>query len=134
MSDFPSLPPNPELSQLNFLIGTWNVEMRHSAIPQALTWQDSFSWLDNGFIVWHWQGKKEVPAATLIIGRNEENLDNKFTILYYDARGISRCMDMIFENNIWKFWREGKDFFQRTEYTINEEKTAMTGHGEMSKD
>jgi hypothetical protein len=134
MIQIPLFPENSELTPLGFLIGTWNVQMNHSALPEPLNWQDTFSWLDNGFIVWHWQGKKEVPAATLIIGRNEQKASNKFNILYYDARGISRFMTMSFENNVWRFWREGVDFFQRNEYIVNEEGTAMKGHGEMSRD
>jgi len=134
MSDTIALPKNPELEPLSFLIGRWDIEMKHVSITESLNWQDTFSWLDNGFILWHWQGKNEVPQATLIIGRNEKEADDRFTILYYDARGISRCMNMSFENNVWTFWREGKDFFQRMHYSSNEDGTMMTGKGEMSHD
>lgn len=129
-----SLPQNHELEPLTFLIGTWAVEMKHSALPEPLSWEDTFSWLDNGFIVWHWEGKKEVPQATLIIARNEQSTKNKFHILYYDARGISRFHNMRFENKTWTFWREGADFFQRTSYQVNEDGTEMIGSGEMSHD
>lgn len=108
--------------------------MTHSALPVPLDWQDTFSWLDNGFIIWRWQGKNEVPQATLVIGRNEQTINNKYTILYYDARGISRFQEMSFENQVITFWRNGADFFQRMVYVVNESATAMTGHGEMSHD
>jgi hypothetical protein len=127
-------PQNPELAPLNFLIGTWNVRMTHSSLPNPLDWQDTFTWLDNGFIVWHWQGKNEVPQATLIIGRNEQTSNNKFSILYYDSRGISRFEEMSFENGVWKFWRNGADFFQRMEYIVSESGRSMVGHGEISYD
>lgn len=133
MTDNSLLPQNSKLTPLSFLIGTWNVTMTHSALPAPLNWQDNFSWLDNGFIVWHWQGKNEVPQATLIIGCNEQ-VTNKFSILYYDSRGISRFLEMNFEKPVWTFWRHGNDFFQRSTYTINKTETAMTGHGEMSHD
>lgn len=128
------LPQNAELAPLGFLIGTWNVTMKHTAIPEPLSWQDTFSWLDNGFIVWHWQGKNEVPQATLIIGRNEQAYKNKYNIFYYDARGISRFMNMSFENKVWKFSRNGADFYQRMEYVISDDEKTMKGHGEMSHD
>ncbi len=128
------LPQNKQLEPLSFLIGNWNVTMKHIAIPEPLSWQDTFSWLDNGFIVWHWQGKNEVPQATLIIGRNEETGQDKFNIFYYDARGISRCMHMSFENRTWKFWRNGADFYQRMEYVISDDKMTLAGHGEISED
>ena len=129
-----SLPQNTQLAPLSFLIGTWNVTMTHTSLPEPLNWQDTFSWLDNGFIVWHWQGKNEVPQATLIIGRNEKEGENKFNIFYYDARGISRFMEMSFENKVWKFSRNGDDFYQRMEYTVNEDGVSMKGNGEMSHD
>lgn len=129
-----SLPQNTQLAPLSFLIGTWNVTMKHTALPEPLNWQDTFSWLNNGFIVWHWQGKNEVPQATLIIGCNEKKSENQFNIFYYDARGISRFMEMSFENKVWKFSRNGDDFYQRMEYIVTEDGKSMKGHGEMSHD
>jgi hypothetical protein len=125
---------NPALEPLNFLIGKWNVTMKHVAIPEPLSWQDSFDWLEDGFIIWHWGGKNEVPQATFIIGRNENKSNNIYSLLYYDTRSISRYLEMSFENGIWKFWREGEDFFQRFEGKINEDKNMITGNGDMSHD
>ena len=55
-------------------------------------------------------------------------------MFYYDARGISRFMNMSFENKIWKFSRNGADFYQRMEYVISDDEKTMKGHGEMSHD
>jgi hypothetical protein len=125
---------NQALIPLSFLIGKWNVTMTHTALPNPLTWQDSFDWLENGFIIWHWEGKDEVPKATFIIGRNENKSGNIYSMLYYDARGVSRYQEMSFENNVWKFWRNGSDFFQRFVGNISEDGNTITGKGEMSHD
>lgn len=122
------------LSPLSILIGKWNVTMTHVAIPTPLSWQDSFDWVEDTFIIWHWEGKNEVPKATFIIGRNENKSDNIYTTLYYDSRGISRILEMSFENGIWKFWRNGSDFSQRFEGKVSEDGNTITGKGEMSHD
>jgi hypothetical protein len=127
-------PRNQELEPLSFLIGNWKVEMKHTAIPEPLTWEDSFEWFEDAFIIWHWQGKNEVPKATFIIGRNENKSDNIYSMLYYDARGVSRMLEMSLVKNIWKFWREGSDFYQRFKGEINDARNIITGIGEMSHD
>lgn len=134
MANTNMLSKNPELEVLSFLIGKWEVEMKHSAIPQPLTWQDTIDWLEDSFIIWHWQGKNEVPQATLIIGRNENESGNMYTMLYYDARKISRTMEMSFENGIWKFWRINSDFSQRFEGRVDESGDVISGQGDASGD
>jgi hypothetical protein len=125
---------NAELTPLNFLIGKWNVEMVHSALPQPLNWEDSFEWVEDSFIIWHWQGKDEVPKATSIIGRNENRSGNIYTMLYHDIRGISRIMEMSFENGIWKYLRFDSDFSQRFEGIVSKDGNVIDGKGDASKD
>ena len=48
---------NAALTPLSFLIGKWDVEMAHTALPKPLNWEDSFEWVEDSFIIWHWQGK-----------------------------------------------------------------------------
>ncbi len=128
------LPKNPALAPLSVLLGTWTVEMVHSKLPDPLTWQDSFDLLENAFIIWHWQGKNEVPQGTFIIGRNENKSDNLYTALYYDARGVSRLIHMSFENGIWRFWRNDLDFSQRFEGKVSEDGNVIIGNGDASYD
>lgn len=125
---------NKSLAALNVLIGKWKVTMNHSALPNALEWEDSFEWFDNSFIIWHWQGKNEVPQATSIISRNENSTEGEYSMFYYDERGVSRIFDVTFEKNTLKYWREDSDFFQRIELTVSEDGNTITGHGENSHD
>jgi hypothetical protein len=128
------LPKNAALEPLSFLPGKWNVEMVHAQLPEPLTWQDSFELLENAFILWHWQGKNEVPPATFVIGRNENKSDDLYSALYYDARGVSRLIHMSFENGTWRFWRDDPEFSQRFEGKVSEDGNVITGSGEASKD
>jgi hypothetical protein len=125
---------NDSLIPLSFLIGKWNVEMKHSSIPNSLNWEDTFEWVEDSFIIWHWQGKNEVPKSISIIGRNEEKSGDIYTMLYYDQRGISRRLEMSFDNGTWKYWRMDPDFSQRFEASVSNEGTIIKGEGETSKD
>jgi hypothetical protein len=125
---------NAALMPLSFLIGKWHIEMKHIALPKPLNWEDSFEWVEDSFIIWHWQGKNEVPKATSIIGRNENNSGNMYTMLYHDQRGVSRLLEMSFENGIWKYWRLDTDFSQRFEGNVSKDGNVIRGKGEASKD
>ena len=128
------LPKNSALEPLSFLVGKWNVEMVHAKLLDPLTWQDSFELLENAFIIWHWQGKNEVPQATSVIGRNENKSVNAYTMLYYDAREISRILHMSFESGSWKFWRDDPEFSQRFEGNVSGDGNVITGNGDASYD
>lgn len=125
---------NPALAPLNILVGKWDVMMTHTALPAPLSWQDSIDWLEDAFLIWHWQGKDEVPRATSIISRNQNEESGKYVMFYYDSRGVSRIFEMSFKDNIWKFWREDSDFFQRFEGKISEDGNVIIGKGENSED
>jgi hypothetical protein len=125
---------NPTLAPLFFLVGHWNVTMSHVAIPEPLSWQDSFGWLEGAFILWHWQGKGEVPRSTSIISRNGQKPEGEFAMFYYDARGVSRVFGMRLTGKVWSFWREDADFFQRFSGTLSDDGRTIQGHGEIATD
>lgn len=134
MENTNALPKNPALEPLSVLLGKWDVRMVHAKLPEPLAWQDSFDWLENAFIIWHWQGKNKVPRATFIIGRNENKSGNLYNMLYYDVRGVSRLLDMSFENGIWKFSRNDPEFSQRFEGRVSDDENTITGSGDASHD
>ena len=74
---------NPALSQLQILIGEWNVEVSNASFlpsPTATqTGRASFEWLEGAFIVVR---DTMPPQSTSVIGRNE-SLDT-YSLLYYD--------------------------------------------------
>jgi hypothetical protein len=134
MSENKKYAKNPALTQLSMLIGRWNVTMYHVALPEPLEWEDSFEWIEDAFIIWHWAGKNEVPKSTSIITGQVGKPNNKYMMFYYDSRKVSRVFEMTFSNRTLKYWREDSDFFQRTELKINQEGNTITGRGENSYD
>jgi hypothetical protein len=124
---------NPALSQLQILIGEWNVEVSNASFlpsPTATqTGRASFEWLEGAFIVLR---DTMPPQSTSVIGRNE-SLDT-YSLLYYDARGVSRIYEMSFSQGVWKLWREDPDFFQRFEGKISADENSITGSWETAAD
>lgn len=125
---------NVGLKPLLFLIGRWGVDMKHVSLQDPLSWTDTFELIKGSFIMWHWQGKAEVPKATSIIGCNENRAGSMYTMLYYDIRGVSRVMQMSFRNRTWKYLRLAPDFSQRFVGKVSNDETTIKGKGEVSKD
>jgi hypothetical protein len=123
---------NPSLVGIAPIVGDWNMELSNAPFlsdsQQNLPSHVSFSWIESSGLIAMRQGKD----ATWVIGRDEEN--SKYTILYYDKRGVSRVYEMSFENNIWKIWRNNPDFSQRYEAHISKDFNTITATWEKSSD
>lgn len=103
---------NPALEKFAILVGAWKVEAISCELKQQ--GHASFEWLDRGgFLVERWDFAPEEipPAATWIIGSDESS--QTCSVLYYDARSVSRVLNMSIEDGTWKMWRNSEDFSQR---------------------
>ena len=79
-----------------------------------------------------YQGEKEVPQATWLIGRDEST--DLFKVLYFDARGVLRIYDMSFKNGEWKMWRNAPGFSQRFNGVLGKSHNTITAKWEKSDD
>ena len=124
------LPPNPTLSQLQPLIGEWEVE-----VPQFPGQQGRaiFEWIEGGaYLRFHGVAPDPAPTATWIIGSDDSS--ETYTALYYDSRGVSRVYQMSFSGRVWKLWREAPGFCQRFSGTLSEDGSSIRGAWEKSPD
>ena len=106
---------NPALADLAPLIGDWRVTVSNASFlseGSTLSGTTSFSWLDDALIVMRSEFPEGgPPRSTSVIGRNE-SLDT-YSMLYYDARGVSRTYTMGFDVDTWMLLRQDPDFYQR---------------------
>jgi hypothetical protein len=123
--------PNPTLAELAVLVGDWSMELTNAAFlptpADAVTGSATFAWIEGGAFLVLYQGSQPrgAPAAHWIIGRDEA--DPSYTVLYADARGVSRVYGMRFEDGFWELWRDNPGFSQRFAARLSADRNTLSG-------
>jgi hypothetical protein len=127
------------LTELLPLLGTWRLVLwGGSFLPNPDERVDAglvrFEWIEDGAALAMRQGGEDdaPPAARMLIGRDQD--EDRYTVLYSDARGVSRVYRMNFASGQWQLWRDNPSFAQRFQAMLSEDGTRMTGHWEKSFD
>ncbi len=127
--------PNPALKAFSAFVGDWKLVGTHAQIPDTiLHGHASFSWLEGGaFLIMHSEIDEEgIPSGIAIFG--SDNATGEYFMLYADERTVSRKMNVLFEDNVLTWWRNGPDFSQRYTYTFTDNGNTIISKGELSKD
>jgi hypothetical protein len=129
---------NPALRDLEGFVGDWTMELSNATFLPNLTdtvkGQASFDWLEDGAFLVLYMGNRPpgTPDAIWLISR--DGSASNYTVLYYDARKVSRVYEMSFSEGTWKIWRNSPDFSQRFEAEFSEDGNTITGRWENSSD
>jgi hypothetical protein len=130
--------PNPALQALRFLAGDWEMELSNAPFlpspSDTVKGRVSFAWVQDGAFLLMRMGDRPPgpPTALWLIGRDEAAPN--YTVLYYDARSVSRIYAMSFSDRVWKMWREAPGFSQRYEGKVSTDGVTITAHWEKSTD
>ena len=130
--------PNPALSDLQVLVGEWEMEISNAAfLPDRQAKAKvpvSFEWLEDGaFLILRMGGRPSAAQGALwLIHRDEAG--PAYQVFYYDDRQASRIYQMSFAERSWKLWRHSAGFFQRFEGTLSEDGKSILAHWEKSGD
>jgi hypothetical protein len=122
------------VSALAPLVGTWRLSLWGGAfLPDPEQHVDAgsarFTWIEGGAVLVMRQGDDDVtPAARMLMGRDQDA--GHFTVLYSDARGVSRVYMMSFDSGRWRMWRDNPSFAQRFEAALSEDGSRITGRWE----
>jgi hypothetical protein len=126
---------NPALSDLEFLLGTWRVELTAADWLEeggSLLGETRVEWLDDYFLVLRWSFGEGPPDSTSVVGRNEDRDD--YTVLYADERGVSRIYTMTFADGLWVQHREDPGFHQRFEGRVTDDHERIDAAWSLSHD
>jgi hypothetical protein len=125
---------NAVLSDLEPLVGEWTIEIMLGDPPTPVHGQVSITWMDGGvFLVMRSSMTWEGPSGSVSVIGRDDALDD-YSVLYFDARGVSRIYQMSFTNRVLKQWRSAPDFSQRFTGTLSEDGTTITAAWEKSTD
>jgi hypothetical protein len=100
----------------------------------TVTGRVSCAWVQDGAFLGLHMGdpRQSAPEALWLISRDESTPD--YTVLYYDARRVSRVYAMRFAARVWTMWRQSPGFWQRYEGQLSNNDNTITAHWEKSTD
>ncbi len=126
---------NPALKPFEVLVGEWQTTGSHPYVPNTtFHGRTAFAWHEGGaFLIMHSEiDEPEIPSGVAIFGSDEAA--NKYFMLYFDERGVSRKYDVTMTGNRLIWWRDDPSFSQRFTITIEKNGNELLGEGEMSRD
>ncbi len=126
---------NPALADLEVLVGEWTIEIVFPGDPPTTVHgRASFDRIEAGaFLVMRAEVDWEGPAGSVsVIGRDDAGED--YSVLYFDARGVSRVYAMSFRDGVLRQWRDAPGFSQRFTATLSEDANTMAARWEKSTD
>jgi hypothetical protein len=131
--------PNPALEPLEGLVGDWEMELSNASFlprpsDRAKGGPVLIEWVHEGAFLALRMGDKSPgqPQAIWLIGRDDSTPN--YTVLYSDARCVSRVYEMSFSEGVWRMWREAPGFWQHYEGTVSKDGKTITAHWEKSSD
>ena len=125
---------NPALKPFEVLIGSWRTTGSHPHVPGTTFHGRTVFALHEGgaFLIMHSEiDEPEIPSAVAILGSDDAT--QKYFMLYFDERGVSRKYDVSITRNRLAWWRDDPKFSQRFTITVADDGTRMIGEGEMSR-
>ena len=140
----------PDLEALNRLVGTWDTEFTHPALPGVLVHGSSeISWLEGERFLIHRArtDHPEFPDSISIIGFMDRDrvspnaLGNAppsaepgLSMHYFDSRGVFRVFDVSFRDGVWRIWRDAPQFSQRFAGVLSASGDVIDGRWDLRRD
>ena len=112
---------------LDRLVGTWELTMRHVAVPEPVGGRLRYERVLGGaFLLLHWTyDRPEFPDAIAVLDERSYHS--------FDVRGVTRVFDLHVDEEGWSMVRRDADFWQRSSARFLGQ-DAMEGTGENSSD
>ena len=126
--------PGTGLTELEPLVGQWQMVGTHPAFANAVNGRSTFEWLQAGAIlVWHFDWERPgPPSAVSVIGRDDG--EEALTMLYSDERGVQRIYRVRLASGVWTMSRTSPGFSQRMTGTLSDDGNTIRVDGELMRD
>lgn len=135
---------HPTLEHLDALLGEWETELTHPALPNTVVrGRATFEWLEGGFfLIWRAaHDHPDMPNGIAIMGCDDAG-DADFpsggcTLRSFDSRGVARVLQLGADAGVWRFWRDWPapwGFALRFTGTLSADGTTITGRSDISED
>src|SRR5688572_20934475 len=138
------------LEALTKLVGTWETEAMHPAMPGVVVrGTAAVEWLEGERFLIH-RAKSDhpdFPDSISILGITEWDRvedgarrapaageESRLRMHYYDSRGVFRVYDASIEEKTWRIWRAAEGFSQRFEGTVKDGGDTIDGRWQMRRD
>ena len=135
---------NPMLGHLEPLVGEWQTESTHPALPgKVVPGRATFEWLEGGhYLIWRERADHpDFPDSIAILGCDPppgadptSDWPGGCLLHSYDSRGIFRATQWAAEVGTWRLWRNQPGFSLRCVYTLSPDRDTMTLNVELSED
>jgi len=129
-----ALKPNPSLAALEWLLGTWTTTGKHPLVPgKIFHGRAVFEWHEGGafLAVRTDMEETEIPSSVALIGSDDG--EERLFMLYFDARGVSRHMEVTAGDG-FVVWRRDFPAFRQSWTLTRVSNDKLAGRGRMSKD
>jgi len=136
----------PRLEPLDRLVGTWDTEGTHPALPGVLVRGTvTVEWLEGkSFLIHRGQvDHPDFPDSISIIGLTDQDRvqgasapagARQLSLHYYDSRGVFRLYEASADDRSWRFWRNAPGFSQRFTGTFTEGGDVIVGVTQLCED
>ena len=129
-----ALKPNPALARFAWLVGTWRTSGTHPLVPgKMFHGRTRIEWHEGGAFpaVRSAVDEEEIPSGIALIGSDDG--EERFRMLYFDERGVSRHMEVTAGEGFVQ-WRRDFAAFRQTWTLTRVSGDKLEGKGRMAKD
>ena len=123
---------DPRLEPFNALVGAWEIEATHPALPSTIVHGTAdFEWLEGErFLLQRSRtDHPEFPDSLIVLGADEEGL----SMNYFDSRGVHRIYQVSLSDGVWRMWRHVPGFSQKFNGSISNDGNTIEGLWKLSR-
>jgi hypothetical protein len=127
------MPVDPQLEPFDVLVGAWELEATHPAVPATIVRGTAeFEWLEGErFLLQRSRtDHPEFPDSLIVVGADDEGV----AMNYFDSRGTHRIYRVSLSGGVWKMWRHSPGFSQTFSGTVSGDGDTIEGRWQVSRD